>query len=71
MVMDGQQIANAAAVWVQAWLYGNARPQTVVHALERLAAQPGADTQSRAILEHAWRVLAGTPFGSVAEPVYG
>jgi hypothetical protein len=67
--MDGQQIANAAAAWVEAWLYGNARPQIVIQALERLGAQHGGDTQSRAILERAWRVLAGTPFGSVSESV--
>jgi hypothetical protein len=65
--MEGQQIANAAAAWVAAWLYGNARPQLVIQALESLGAQHGANLQARAILERAWRVVAGTPFGSVSE----
>jgi hypothetical protein len=65
--MDGQQFANATAAWVEAWLYGNARPNIVIDALERLGAQHGADLQACVILDRAWRVLAATPFGSVSE----
>lgn len=67
--MDGQQrIANAASAWVKAWLYGNARPRLVIQALERLGVQHASDGQARAIMERAWRVIAGTPFGSVSDP---
>ncbi|HEY7031751.1 MAG TPA: hypothetical protein VH482_10505 [Thermomicrobiales bacterium] len=65
--MDGQQIANATAAWVEAWLHGNARPQLVIQSLERLGTLHGTDVQARAILERAWRVVASTPFGSVSE----
>jgi hypothetical protein len=68
-VMDRQHVANATAAWVEAWLYGNARPHLVIGALERIGAQVANDAQAHAMLERAWRVVAGTPFGSVAEPV--
>jgi hypothetical protein len=67
--MDQRQIANATAAWVGAWLYGNARPQLIIDALERLGAQHAADAQACAMLERAWRVVAGTPFASVSESV--
>jgi hypothetical protein len=66
--MNPQQIANATAAWVEAWLYGNARPQVVVEAFRRLGTQYAADAQALAIVERGWRVVAGTPFGSVPEP---
>jgi hypothetical protein len=67
--MDRQQIANAASAWIEVWLHGSARPQTVLAALRRLAAQHTADAQANAILDRAWRVIAATPFGSVSDPV--
>jgi hypothetical protein len=67
--MDSKQLANAIAAWVEAWMFGNARPQLVIESLRRLDAQHGTDAQAHAILEQGWRVIAGTPFGSVSEPV--
>ncbi|HKG26385.1 MAG TPA: hypothetical protein VKB09_12100 [Thermomicrobiales bacterium] len=67
--MDRKQLANATAAWVEAWMFGNARPQLVIESLRRLGAQYDTDTQAHAILEQGWRAIAGTPFGSVSEPV--
>jgi hypothetical protein len=67
--MDRQQLANAISAWVEAWLFGNARPQLVIESLHRLSAQHANDAQANAILERGWRVIAGTPFGSVSESV--
>src|SRR6266511_851643 len=67
--MDRQQIANATSAWVEVWLHGNARPQTVLDALRRLGAQSAADAQAHVILERAWRVVTATPFGSVSESI--
>jgi hypothetical protein len=67
--MERQQLANAISAWVEAWLFGNARPQLVIESLRRLSAQHAHDAQAHAILQHGWRVIAGTPFGSVSEPV--
>ena len=67
--MDRQQLANAISAWVEAWLFGNARPQLVIASLHRLGDQYANDAQALAIVEQGWRVIAGTPFGSVAEPL--
>ena len=67
--MERQQLANAISAWVEAWLFGNARPQLVIESLHRLGTQHATDAQSRAIVEQGWRVISGTPFGSVSEPV--
>ena len=48
---------------LQRWLDGQGWPT------ERLGAQYDTDTQAHAILEQGWRAIAGTPFGSVSEPV--
>jgi hypothetical protein len=65
--MDRQQLATAASAWIEVWLHGSARPQTVVAALRRLGAQHAADAQANAILDRAWRVITVTPFGSVSD----
>ena len=65
--MDRQQLNNAISAWVEAWLFGNARPQLVIESLHRLGTQHANDAQARANLEQGWRVIAGTPFGSVSE----
>jgi hypothetical protein len=67
--MERQQLANTISAWVEAWLFGNARPQLVIDSLQRLDVQHANDAQAHAILEQGWRVIAGTPFGSVSEPV--
>jgi hypothetical protein len=67
--MDRQQIATAASAWIEVWLHGNARPQTVLAALRRLGSESAADAQALAVLDRAWRVVASTPFGSVSDSV--
>ncbi len=67
--MERQHLANAISAWVEAWLFGNARPQLVIESMHRLGSQHANDAQAHAILEQGWRVIAGTPFGSFSEPV--
>ena len=62
-----QQVSNATAAWVEAWLHGNAQPRVVHSALERLAARTVGDPAARALVRRGQRVVASYPFGSVQE----
>ena len=65
--MNIEHVAGAAEAWIWAWPHGNAHPRVVVAALGRLAARAAGDPQALAIVDHARRVVAGTPFGSISQ----
>ena len=62
-----QQVSNATAAWVEAWLHGNAQPRVISAPLERLAARSVADPLAHDLVLRGQRVVASHPFGSVPE----
>lgn len=65
--MDLQQVTNATAAWVEAWMYGNAQPKVVLLALASLGRQHADQPRALAIVERGRAVIANNPFGSVQE----
>lgn len=67
--MNSEQLSCTTKAWIEAWLYGNARPDVVVAALRGLADRSGNDPQAYAIIERALWTIVAHPYGSVRDAI--